>query len=161
LTAKHKTGVEASVADWNFRQTAAQFCRVGYVISGELMPELLVRSAEDGTEVHDVRGSIAALQASATERAGFVVSVQGRLGLSCQSCGTMFELQVDSRSTIYVAKDAAELDAWEEESFESLEANEKTSALELVEDELLLAIPYVPRCEKCSADEKPKIHEFN
>jgi uncharacterized metal-binding protein YceD (DUF177 family) len=31
----------------------------------------------------------------------------------------------------------------------------------LVEDELLLAIPYVPRCEKCSADEKPKVHEFN
>jgi uncharacterized metal-binding protein YceD (DUF177 family) len=161
LSVKQKFGNDASAADWKYRQTAAQFSRNGYAISGTLNAELLARSTEDGTEVREAHGAIAALQASASERAGFVVSVQGRLGLTCQSCGAAFELPVDSRSTIYVAKDAAELDAWEEESFESLEANEKTSALDLVEDELLLAIPYVPRCEKCSADEKPKVHEFN
>jgi uncharacterized protein len=161
LTAKQKTGSEATAADWKFRQTAAHFSRNGFAISGAMMPELLARTIEDGTVVHDVRGSIAALQTSASERPGFVVSVQGRLGLACQSCGAAFELPVDSRSTIYVAKDSAELDAWEEESFESIEATEKTSALELVEDELLLAVPYVPRCEKCSADDKPKTREFN
>jgi uncharacterized protein len=161
LTAKQKTVSEATAADWKFRQTAAQFSRNGFSISGALTPDLLARTIEDGTAANDVRGSIAALQASASERLGFVVSVQGRLGLTCQSCGAAFELSVDSRSTIYVAKDSAELDAWEEESFESIEASEKTSALELVEDELLLAVPYVPRCEKCSVDESPKTREFN
>ncbi len=161
MTAKQNISGDASAADWKFRQTAAQFARSGYSISGALSTELLTRCTEDGTDAKQVRGAIAALQASLHERSGFVVSVQGCLGLTCQSCGVGFELPVDSRSTMYVAKDSAELESWEEESFDSIEANEKTSALELVEDELLLAIPYVPRCEKCSADSAPKIHEFN
>jgi uncharacterized protein len=151
----------ASGSDWKFRQSAAQFARGGYAIAGELSSELLMRCAEEATRVHDVRGKIEALIANDRERAGFAVSVSGRLGLLCQSCGAGFELSVDSHSTIFVASDSAELERWEDESFESIEANEKTSALELVEDELLLAIPYVPRCEKCSADATPKIHEFN
>jgi uncharacterized protein len=152
---------DASDADWKFRQTAAQFTRGGYAIAGELSAALLTRCAEEATSVRDVRGKIEALIANDRDRAGFTVSVTGRLGLICQSCGAGFELPVDSHSTIYVARDSAELERWEDESFESIEANEKTSALELIEDELLLAIPYVPRCEKCSADETPKIHEFN
>jgi len=104
---------------------------------------------------------VVALPSGGADRAGFVVAANGRLGLTCQSCGASFDFVVDSRSTIYVAKDQAELDAWEEESFESIESSEKTSALELVEDELLLAIPYVPRCKACDSAIGPKIHEFN
>ena len=65
---------------------------------------------------------------------------------------------------IHVARDAAELASWEDEAFESVGGDEKTSALELVEDELLLAIPYVPRCEKCDAagdDGAPLSREFS
>jgi uncharacterized metal-binding protein YceD (DUF177 family) len=158
-----------SDADWRFRQTALQFTRSGYAISGALATALLTRTTEDGTEAHAVRGSVAALQvvsggASSGQRSGFTVGVTGRLGLTCQSCSVLFELPVDSQTTIYVARDAAELSDWEDESFECVEANEKTSALELVEDELLLAIPYVARCDKCEAlldDGTPRIHEFN
>jgi uncharacterized protein len=152
---------DASDADWKFRQTAAQFTRGGYAIAGELSAAMLTRCSEEATSVQGVRGKIDALIANDRDRAGFAVSVTGRLGLICQSCGASFELPVDAHSTIYVARDSAELERWEDESFESIEANEKTSALELIEDELLLAIPYVPRCEKCSADDTPKIHEFN
>jgi uncharacterized protein len=150
-----------SASDWKFRQTAAQFARSSYGISGQIDSALLARASEDGATVQDVSGSVAALIAADRNRNGFTVSVSARMGLVCQSCGAAFELPVESVSTIYVAKDAAELDSWEEESFESIEASEKTSALELIEDELLLAIPYVPRCQACSADAKPKIHEFN
>jgi uncharacterized protein len=152
---------EAAASDWKFRQTAAQFARSGYGISGHIASDLLSRATEDGSTVSDVYATVAALIAAERSRSGFTVSVSGRMGLTCQSCGAAFELPVESASTIYVAKDAAELDSWEEESFESIEANEKTSALELVEDELLLAVPYVPRCQACSADNAPKVHEFN
>jgi uncharacterized protein len=152
---------DATDADWKFRQTAVQFTRGGYAVAGDLSSALLTRCAEEATSIHGVRGRIEALVANDRERSGFTVAVSGRLGLMCQSCGSQFELAVDSHSTIYVARDSVELERWEEESFESIEANEKTSALELVEDELLLAIPYVPRCEKCSAAVEPKIHEFN
>lgn len=162
MTAKQiSTEREAGVADWNFRQTALQFARQGYSIRGKLDAALLSRTTEDGTTVADAFGEVVGLGGSDAARPSFSVLARGRLGLVCQSCGSGFEWPVDAMSTIYVARDAAELDAWEEESFESLEATEKTSALELVEDELLLAIPYVPRCEKCNADEAPKVLEFN
>jgi len=83
------------------------------------------------------------------------------VGLTCQSCGAEFEMPVNSRSVIHVAQDAAQLASWEDEAFECVEANEKTSALELVEDELLLSIPYVPRCQKCDAADAPRTHEFS
>ncbi|MGL4233383.1 MAG: YceD family protein [Casimicrobium sp.] len=151
----------AKAADWKFKQSAGQFARTGYAIHGALDASLLSRVIEDGNTASDVYGSIEALIANDKSRPGFTVNVEGQLGLTCQSCGAGFTWPVDAMTTIYVARDAAELDAWEDESFESLEANEKTSALELVEDELLLAIPYVPRCEKCSADSAPKTIEFN
>jgi uncharacterized metal-binding protein YceD (DUF177 family) len=170
LSAKHiSASNEAQAADWKFRQTVLQFARSGYVISGAIETSLLTRTTEDGTEAHDVSGTVTALQvasggAISGQRTGFTVGVRARLGLTCQSCAALFELPVDSRSVIYVARDAAELASWEDEDFDSLEANEKTSALELVEDELLLAIPYVPRCLKCEATlggGEPRVFEFN
>jgi uncharacterized protein len=152
---------DAKLTDWKFRQSAGQFARAGYSIRGALDASALSRLTDDGNSASDVYGSIEALIANEKSRPGFTVNVEARLGLTCQSCGAGFDWPVEAMTTIYVARDAAELDAWEDESFESIEANEKTSALELVEDELLLAIPYVPRCEKCSADSAPKIHEFN
>lgn len=152
---------DASAPDWKFRQTAAQFAHGANGISGAIDAALLMRATEDGASVSEVRGSVKALMVADRSRSGFTVTVSGRMGLVCQSCSVDFVLPVSSASTIYVAKNVAEIDSWEEQSFESIEANEKTSALELVEDELLLAIPYVPRCEKCSADAAPKVHEFN
>ena len=106
-------------------------------------------------------GSVRSLDAGAGGRSGFVVSAAGSVGLTCQSCGVEFDLEIDSQSVIHVARGAAELADWEDEAFESIEGSDKTSALELVEDELLLSVPYVPRCPKCEADNAPRIHEFN
>lgn len=106
-------------------------------------------------------GAVRGLGGGTSGRAGFVVSATGTIGLTCQSCGAAFDMVVDSQSTIHVARDAAELASWDDEVFESIEASEKTSALELVEDELLLSVPYVPRCPKCEADNTPRTHEFH
>ena len=122
---------------------------------------MLARTTEGDAVVHAVSGSVRCLEAKISGRIGFVVSVAGSIGLTCQSCGAGFELTVDSQSVIHVAQDATELARWEDEAFECIEANEKTSALELVEDELLLSIPYVPRCQKCDAADAPRTHEFN
>ena len=150
-----------TVADWKYSQNASQFARLGYEIAGTLGAEMLVRTADSDAVVNAVTGSVRCLEAKISGRIGFVVSVAGSVGLTCQSCGAEFDLPVDSRSVIHVAQDAAELASWEDEAFECIEANEKTSALELVEDELLLSIPYVPRCQKCDAADAPRTHEFN
>jgi uncharacterized protein len=150
-----------SDADWKFRQNASQFARQGYDIHGDLTAALLTRVADGEAGVKSVSGAVHSLDHSASGRPGFEVSVAGLLGLTCQSCGAAFDLAVDSASIIHVARDTAELASWEDETFESIEATEKTSALELVEDELLLSIPYVPRCPKCAADDTPRTHEFS
>lgn len=156
-----KTEKVKTEADWRYRQNASQFARLGYEIAGPLRAEMLARTTEDDVAVQAVMGSVRCLEAKISGRIGFVVSVLGSVGLTCQSCGAEFELPVDSRSVIHVAQDAAELASWEDEAFECVEANEKTSALELVEDELLLSIPYVPRCPKCDAANAPRTHEFS
>lgn len=145
---------------------AGQFARPGYRIEGELTAEQLPRVAGEDVRVGAVRAWVAATPRSATRRPGLIVAVQGVLGLTCQSCGAAFDLPVQSETTICVARDTAELEAWEDQqlqgeaSFESIEAAEKTSALELVEDELLLSVPYVPRCAECAANPAPRVHEF-
>ena len=157
-------GVQAADADWKFRQNAANFARQGYAIHGLLNSALLMRAADGDTTISEISGSVQALAKAVSERSGFAVAAAGRIGLTCQSCGDAFELPVDSHSVIHVARDAAELASWEDEAFESIGGDEKTSALELVEDELLLAIPYVPRCEKCDAagdDGAPLSREFS
>ncbi len=165
LAAKdNKQQSQISDADWTFRQNAFQFARQGYSIAGSLSAALLTRTAESDARPSDTTGSVRGLAAGAAARSGFVVSVAGTVGLDCQSCGVGFDLPVDSQTTIYVARDALELASWDEEAFESIEGSEKTSALELVEDELLLAVPYVPRCPACesgSAGDAPRAHEFS
>lgn len=150
-----------SDADWKFRQNASQFARQGYDIHGRLTATQLTRVADGDVEVKSVAGAVRGLDHRVGGRAGFAVSVAGLVGLSCQTCGADFDLPVNSESVIHVARDAAELANWEDETFESIEASEKTSALELVEDELLLSIPYVPRCPTCDADDTPRSHEFS
>jgi uncharacterized protein len=152
---------QVTEADWKFRQNAAQFARQGYSIAGAIPIALLERSSDGDMTVSDMSGSVRCVEKSVSARSGFIVSAAGTAGLTCQSCNTAFELPIDSQSTIYVAHDAAQLASWEDESFECIEGNEKTSALELVEDELLLAVPYIPRCEKCEALIVPRAIEFN
>ncbi len=142
-------GVHATDADWKFRQNASSFARQGYAIQGVLSSALLTRAADGETTVSEIYGSVQALAKAVSERPGFLVVAAGRMGLTCQSCGDAFELPVDSQSVIHVARDAAELASWENEAFESIGGDEKTSALEWVEDELLLAVPFVARCDKC------------
>ena len=148
-------------ADWKFRQNASQFARQGYSIAGSIRSGLLERSDDGDLTVGEIVGSVCCIDKSVANRAGFVVKVAASVSLTCQSCGDAFQLPISSQSSIHVAHDAAELASWEDEAFECIEGNEKTSALELVEDELLLAVPFIPRCEKCEAKVPPHTIEFN
>jgi uncharacterized protein len=162
LVAKdHKQIAAATEADWKFRQNAAQFARQGYSIAGAIPVALLERSSDGDLKIGEISGSVRGIEKSVSARPGFVVTARGSVGLTCQTCGTEFDLPVDSSSIIHVAHDAAELASWEDEAFECIEGNEKTSALDLVEDELLLAVPYIPRCKKCEALIAPHAIEFN
>lgn len=85
------------------------------------------------------------------------LSFQAEVPLQCQRClqGMVFEL-VEERSFRFV-KDEAEANAQDDEAEEDLlVASKQFNLLELIEDELLMALPYVPMHEVCPVPVKLK-----
>ncbi len=81
---------------------------------------------------------------------------RARLGLVCQRCLQSVDTAVDAqRSFQFVADEAlaAEIDADSEEDVLAL--SRTLSLIELIEDELLLALPLVPRHVTCPQPLKP------
>lgn len=87
-------------------------------------------------------------------RVGLHLRVNGRLMLHCQRClaEVAFDCAIDSR-LLLVAEGESEGDWPEDElerdEFDAIPASREMSVLALVEDEVLLALPVVPRHADC------------
>jgi uncharacterized protein len=83
------------------------------------------------------------------------VKVRATLQVRCQRCLEALPLEVDSESLLVLAANQAEIDA----DPESVDAPDRVVAAhempvaDLVEDELILAVPYAPRHDDCKAGE--------
>lgn len=94
------------------------------------------------------------------------VSISGELPLACQRCleAVPFDLEVDS--LLEVVPEGAELsqDELEDDTRDFLPVAKELDVAELVEDEILLALPVAPRHEKCglpgAADAGERINPF-
>jgi uncharacterized protein len=87
-------------------------------------------------------------------RPALTVMLEGEVPLACQRClGTMRQ-GVAQQTTLLLARDDAELVRLDEASeYEVVLAGAPIEALGLVEDELLLSLPFAPRHEEgCGAD---------
>ena len=86
-------------------------------------------------------------------RPGLRLKVRARLELRCQRCleGLPFEVQADE--VLVLAGTQAEIDAEPADvhAADRVVAAKEMSVRELVEDELILALPYAPRHAVCSA----------
>lgn len=105
---------------------------------------------EDGKVAWSVRGS--------TDLAGrnwLHVGIEASPVLLCQRCMQPFVYPVKVENALQVVKSDAELDALEareedqEDVTERIVGSQRLVVLELVEDELILALPYVPKHEVC------------
>jgi uncharacterized protein len=91
---------------------------------------------------------------SGVERFGLHLQVSGRLGLRCQRClGEVgFECAIDSRLLLMppgVPSSEWPEDELEADDYDAIPANREMALLELVEEEVLLALPVVPRHAEC------------
>ena len=91
---------------------------------------------------HDVHG-----------RPRLALHAKARLRLTCQRCLGAVECVLEPRSTLLLAATQAEIDAEPitPEMPERVVARRDMAVRDLVEDELLLALPYAPRHEDCAA----------
>jgi len=74
------------------------------------------------------------------------IGLQGAVTLVCQRCLADFEWPIDQATEVLLARDEAELAALDaDSSLEVVLAQGPTDPLTLVEDELVLALPFAPR----------------
>jgi len=81
------------------------------------------------------------------------LSVKAEVKLMCQRCLTPFVHSLDSETILVLAKDEEAADELEgklaDEDMDVIAGSKSMNVLELVEDEVLLAIPLSPKHERC------------
>jgi uncharacterized protein len=80
----------------------------------------------------------------ALARPMLTITLHGSVGLTCQRCLQRFDLDLDQRSELLVAHDEAELKRLDAEEREVVLASAPLDALTLIEDEVLLSLPFAP-----------------
>jgi len=90
-------------------------------------------------------------------RPGLRVRVSGMLQLRCQRCLEAMAFEVDSDETLVLAGSLAEIHAEPADAHaaDRVVAGREMPVRDLVEDELILAVPYAPRHESCTARPSP------
>jgi uncharacterized protein len=116
------------------------------------LPRVAEMLAPDGGAA-DVSWQIAGT-VDALGRPALEISLDGVVPLVCQRCLSSFAWPVAQRTVVLLARDERELARLDgEDEHEVVLAASPLDAATLTEDELLLTLPYVPRCERpmCAA----------
>jgi uncharacterized protein len=95
--------------------------------------------------------------ADAAARPALEVRLDGEVPLLCQRCLAPFSWPVAQRTLLLLARDERELDRLDaEDEHEVMLAAEPIDTAALIEDELLLSLPFVPRCDRAECVESPR-----
>lgn len=105
---------------------------------------------DQGTVAYELRGV-----RDLFGRPGLELRVTGTLRVACRRCLEAVVVRLDEDSRLWLARTQAEIDAQPvaAEGPDGIVAGREMAVRDLVEDELLLALPYAPRHEKCAAHE--------
>ena len=125
------------------------FARSAGVLKGRLGMESLPRLAQSGCS-----GSVVdfVLTGEINERGkpGLRLAVDGSVRLQCQRCLGNLDLSLRLEARLELAASEAEILAADDD-MERVVAGREMRVAALVEDEVLLALPMVPKHEQCSA----------
>jgi uncharacterized protein len=78
------------------------------------------------------------------------LSIQAQIPLQCQRCLQGMAHSIDAQHSFRFVKDEAEANAQDDDAEEDLlVASKQFNLLELIEDELVMALPYVPTHDVC------------
>ncbi len=139
---------------------AFEFCRVKERRDGEIELSKLPRLVEESVDkVGVIRWS---LQGGSDNHGHpkMVLSIDGAISLLCQRCLTPFVFDIDSESTLVLARDEASADEMDvllaDEDVEVIVGEREFNIAALIEDEALLAIPVSPKHEACPTGLMPE-----
>jgi uncharacterized protein len=122
-----------------------EFARTGQLLGGSLPISGLLRlkdSLFDG--LGEVRFEVKGAH-DTRRRPVLVLEVSGVLHLQCQRCLGLLDFPLRLSNTLLLASTADEGGGFEQEDAEWIEASTELDVAGLVEDEIILSLPYSPR----------------
>lgn len=132
-----------------------EFARTGERLSGSLPVGSFPRL---GDVVADLSGDIAyEIEGTrdARNRPLLVLRVRGKLEMRCQRCLGALEYPLDVTSRVLVVPQGTTPDdADDPDAPDYIEAQRELDLAELIEDEILLCVPYAPRHERDCGDRR-------
>lgn len=130
-----------------------EFAESGTVLRGEWPVRDFPRLSD---LVHAGEGVIEYVLSGQRDRQGrpaLRIELRGTLSLSCQRCLRPLDFRVSVDSVLTLARSQFEGDADPVDSdTERIVASKDMAVRELLEDELVLSVPYAPRHEFCAAE---------
>ncbi len=129
------------------------FARNKAVLTGRLGIESLPRLVQSGCS-GSVLDFVMTGEINERGKPGLRLAVDGGVRLQCQRCLGSLELPLHLRTELEFASSEAEIMAADDD-IERVVAGREMSVAALVEDEVLLALPMVPKHEQCSAAADP------
>lgn len=141
------------------RFDAFKLAERGASLSGEVdvatLPRLQDRIARDPAGgASKVRWSVSGGR-DAKRRPELQLHLDGSVFVTCQRCLHPLAFRIDQYTQVLVARDEAELVSFDTEEPEVVLAKSQLDALTLVEDELLLSLPFAPRHPEGECDAAP------
>jgi DUF177 domain-containing protein len=104
-------------------------------------------ASEEGEVAYRVQGT-----RDGHGRPALQLHVEGKLQLRCQRCLEPLLLEVDADDLLVLAATLSEIHAEPADAFapDRIVAGKEMPLRDLIEDELILAVPYAPRHESCA-----------
>ena len=124
------------------------FARTAAVLKGQLGMESLPRLAQSGCSGAAVDFVLTG-EINARGKSGLKLAVEGSVRLQCQRCLGDLDFPLHLEAQLEFARSEAEITAADDD-MERVVASSEMSVAALVEDEVLLALPMVPKHERCS-----------
>ncbi|SDC12968.1 uncharacterized protein SAMN05216345_101635 [Cupriavidus sp. YR651] len=162
----------ASAVAFDLRETDLfAFCRKGGNVTGEVvtrdLPRILAETAEDAPASAPeetfrymlagfVREEAVEPGEPVSKRMFLDVTVNGRVWLDCQRCLQVYPepIATKMRFEVMMSEEAADEAPMDDDELDVIVGSKKFSALDLIEDEVLLALPSAPKHAVC-----PAVHE--
>jgi uncharacterized protein len=126
-----------------------EFARAGATRAGKLDLAQLPRLAEVGCRAAELSYAIRG-DASAQGKPALRLAAAGTLEFVCQRCLEALRMPIDVQSELELAESQAGIDAADDDVDRVL-ATRSMAVAELVEDEVILALPMVPMHARCTA----------
>lgn len=122
------------------------FAQSGGSLEGELRADELPRLRDNLTS-EDVAVQYRLSGGTESGRPVLRLEVSGYVWLTCQRCLELYQERFELRNALPIARDESELARWEDEDplVDALVAETRLDVVSLVEDEILLSLPVVPR----------------